>query len=118
MSMSEFPKFERTTIYHGIPAERVLLVVGDLNADGAPEIVVASRCGADGLYWLGREADGNWRRHVMDDSYPSLEAGGCLFDLTGTGTLDFIGGGDYSTRHVSWWECPEDPTRLWTRHLI
>jgi hypothetical protein len=49
--MGEFPHFQRTTIYHGIPAERVLLVVGDLNADGVPEIVVPARRGADGLYW-------------------------------------------------------------------
>ena len=54
----------------------------------------------------------------MDDAYPSLEAGGVLHDLTGTGTLDFVGGGDYRTRHVSWWECPADPTRPWTRRLI
>ncbi|HCL27838.1 MAG TPA: hypothetical protein DIC52_05330 [Candidatus Latescibacteria bacterium] len=75
--MGEFPHFQRTTIYHGIPAERVLL-----------------------------------------DSYPSLEAGGCLHDLTGTGSLDFVGGGDSSTKHASWWECPPEPTQPWTRHLI
>ncbi len=116
--MGEIPRFQRTTIYHGVPAERVLLVVGDLNADGEPEIVVAARRGADGLYWLGREEDGSWRRHLMDDSYPSLEAGGFLYDLTGTGSLDFVGGGDYSTQHLSWWEYPQDPTEPWTRHLI
>jgi hypothetical protein len=113
------PRFQRTTIYHGRPAERVLLVVGDLDGCGTPEIVVASRVGADGLYWLKRpDGDGDWQMSLMDDTYSSLEAGGVLHDLTGTGTLDFIGGGDSRTQHVSWWECPPDPTQLWTRHLI
>jgi len=120
--MTTGPTFARHTIYHGAAAERVLLVVGDLNGDGQPEIVVASRRGANGLYWLERPAGGDWRgewrMHLMDDAYPSLEAGGVLYDLTGTGTLDFIGGGDFSTRHVSWWECPDDPAERWTRRLI
>ena len=41
--MANPPAFERKTIYHGTPAERVLLVVGDLNADGQPEIVLRSK---------------------------------------------------------------------------
>lgn len=119
--MSDLPPYRRTTIYHGTPAERVLLVVGDLDGDGSPEIVVASRRGENGLYWLQRSGSdwrAEWRMHLMDDTYPSLEAGGVLYDLSGTGTLDFVGGGDSSTQHVSWWECPADPTDRWTRHLI
>jgi len=116
--MSEFPEFTRRTIFHGTPAERVLLVVGDLDNDDAPEIVIGSRRGENGLYWLEQTDGGEWRSHLMDASYPSLEAGGYLVDLTGNGRLDFVGGGDARTQHVSWWECPDDPTQRWTRHLI
>lgn len=116
--MANVPKFRRTTIWSGEPAERVLLTVGDIDGCGVPEIVTASRRGPNGLYFLKRSAGGRWEKHLMDDGYSTLEAGGVLFDLTGNGRLDFVGGGDSQTKHVSWWECPEDIDAPWRRRLI
>jgi hypothetical protein len=110
--------FQRETIFYGPPAERVLLVTGDIDGDGDDEIVVGGRVGREGLHWYDRDAAGRWREHLMDESYDRLEAGGALCDLDGDGRLDFVGGGDWQGRLVSWWQCPEDPTQPWLRRTI
>jgi hypothetical protein len=110
--------FQRETIFYGAPAERVLLVTGDIDGDGEDEIVVGGRIGPQGLYWYDRGADGKWREHRIDDAYGRLEAGGALCDLDGDGRLDFVGGGDYQGNQICWWQCPEDPTQPWTRRVL
>lgn len=112
------PTFHRETIFTGTPSERTLCVVGDLNRDGSPEIVLAGRRPTAELYWLGRGTDGSWQRHTMDDTCGALEAGGCLADLTGNSRLDFVAGHDSSGNGLFWWECPEDATHPWPRHEI
>jgi hypothetical protein len=116
--LKQLPQFERTVVYQGCPAERVLLVVGDINGNGLEDVVVASRRPGSGLYWLEQGSDLPWKMHLMDDTYPSLEAGGFLYDLTGNGRLDFVGGSDSSYGLLYWWESPEDPTERWQRHAI
>ncbi|MGC9455714.1 MAG: FG-GAP repeat domain-containing protein [Phycisphaerae bacterium] len=112
------PKYRRTTIYTGPPSERVLLVTGDINADGNDEIVIAGRIGSEGLWWLEREDAGRWQAHLMDDQYERLDAGGVLYDIDGDGRLDFLAGGDHANNALLWWQCPEDPQRPWTRRKI
>lgn len=112
------PRFKRYTIYTGPPSERTLCVVGDLNNDGQPEIVLASRNPKRELYYLARDAGGQWQRYDMDADFGNPEAGGCLADLTGSGKLDFIAGNDGSGNALFWWECPDDPTKPWTRREI
>ncbi len=110
--------WQRQTIWTGEPSERTLCVVGDLNHDGIPEIVLAGRKPRRELYWLGRDPKGVWQRHTIDDTCASLEAGGFLYDLDGDGDLDFIAGGDYQDNGLYWWECPADPSQRWARHEI
>jgi hypothetical protein len=115
---STLPTFRRHTIYIGDPSERTLLVVGDLNNDGVPEIVIGARRPTTELYWLGRTESGEWERHTMDDNPGPLEAGGFLADISGNGRLDFVGAHDASDNGVFWWEQPADPTAPWARHEI
>jgi hypothetical protein len=116
--MSPLPTFRRHTIYVGEPSERTLCVVGDLDGDGVPEIVIDDRRPRSELYWLGRAGIGEWQRHLMDEDCGPLEADGFLADISGNGRLDFVGAHDASDNGVLWWEQPEDPTQRWTRREI
>ena len=77
--------FRRQTIHTGQPAKRVMLVTGDIDRDCNDEIVIAGRIGAEGAYWLARDAVGQWQPRLIDNHYERLEAGGVLFDLDGDG---------------------------------
>jgi hypothetical protein len=116
---AEMVSFRRTTLVTLPPGERVLCVVGDVDGNGTPEIVIGGREPSMGLYYLAREpANGAWRAHLMDDAYDRLEAGGVLFDFNRDGRLDFLAGGDWNGDRICWWECPRDPTQRWTRHEV
>lgn len=41
--MGELPRFARHTIYSGGPSERTLCVVGDVDGDGVPEVMIGAR---------------------------------------------------------------------------
>jgi len=110
--------FHRQTLITLPPSDKVLCVVGDLNHDGIPEIVIGGRTGPMGLRWIGRDAGGTWQAHLIDDTYDRLEAGGVLFDFDRDGDLDFLAGGDWNGRNIYWWQCPDDPTQPWTRRLV
>ncbi len=115
--MPEIPAFRRHTIYEGGPAERMDCAVGDLDGDCVQEFVIATR-NPDGLHWFGRTDQGAWLPHLMDDSFPSISVGTALVDLTGNGKLDLISGTSDRGNYVFWWECPDDPTRRWTRRVV
>ena len=113
-----FPKFRRQVIWSGPPAERTSCVVGDLNGDGVPEIVISQRRPKPEAMWLGRTAGGRWEPHLIDNTFASSEAGGCLAPIARSGRLDLILACDWSNYDVYWWECPPDPTQPWTRRTI
>jgi hypothetical protein len=81
----------RHTIYVGEPSERTLCVVGDIDNDGTPEIVIGARRPRAELYWLGRTPDGDhphppaqriylnrgagqFEEHVIDEGIGTHEA--------------------------------------------
>ena len=115
--MPDQMRWRRHTIYSGPPAERTICVVGDVSGNGVPDIVIASRGPEPELFWLGREADGRWQRHLIAAGRP-LAAGGCLADLTGNGRLDFVAGTPASDNCVLWWENPPDATQPWVGREI
>ena len=115
--MPGLPVFRRHTVYKGPPAERLSCIVGDLNNDGVPEFVIATR-NPDQLHWFGRTSSGAWEPHLIDDTFPSISVGGVLVDLTGNGRLDLIASTDARSNHVYWWECPTDPTQRWVRRDV
>ncbi len=116
--MAVLPVFRRHAIYQGEPSERVLCVVGDINGDGVPEIVIGARAPVAELYWLGRSASGEWVSHLMDSGFETLEAGGALYDVNGNGRLDLVAGHDARGNKLLWWENLPDPAQPWPRHEI
>ena len=115
--MPEIPVFRRHTIYEGTPAERMSCIVGDLDNDGVPEFIIPTR-NPDELVWFGRTDQGEWKPHLMDDTFPSISVGAAMVDLTGNGNLDLISGTSDRGNFIYWWECPDDPTQRWTRRVV
>lgn len=93
-----------------------LCIMGDINADGRPDIVVSGRNGT--MAWFQNPGgDGPWRRHVIGE-VANMECGGLVADLTGSGYPDIINGGDYRSDELSWWENPGPAGGHWTRRVI
>ena len=111
-------KFRRETIWRGEPSERTLCVVGDVDGNGTPEIVLASRRPTPELYYLRRDDGGTWRRHDMNFDCGQLEAGGYLADINRNGRLDFVAGSDATGDRIFWFENPGEVGARWPLHEI
>jgi hypothetical protein len=98
-------------------AHNLLCVVGDLNRNGRPDIIIGPRYGS--MAWFENPGEGGeWTKHILDPDISGLEAGGTLYDITGNGLPDLIAGGDYKHDELLWWENPGEPGRPWKRHVI
>ena len=66
-------KFRRVVIAADPPGSlHDITLIGDINGDGRPEIVIGGKKGPPNLFWYENPS---WRRHDMADA-PNLEAGG------------------------------------------
>ncbi len=115
------PRFEKKAVGELVNPEKrgamnTLLVVGDVNDDGLPDIVLGGRNGK--LVWFENGGEGgDWQSHPID-AVENQECGGSLVDLTGNGFPDLINGSDYAGDTISWWENPGTSGGSWTKRLI
>ncbi len=99
------------------PEPTASLVV-DLDKNGSADIIVAGRKKAPSVVWYQREGN-RWKRHIIDDSFQSIEAGGATFDIDSDGDTDIVFGGDARSNQIWWWENPyPDFGKPWKRRLV
>lgn len=105
------------------------LHVLDVNGDGRNDIVT-SMAHDYGIFWLEREADGRWSRHVIDESWSQAHAM-VVVDLNGDGRVDLLTGKRYMAHNgrdpgereplgIYWYEPARTPEGKisWIRHVI
>lgn len=111
------PTFTRVCIgeLDNTPDMNTLFNVGDLNADGKPDLFSSGRNGL--LAWFENRGDGTFTRHVVGP-VQNQECGGLAHDLDGDGWPDLINGGDWRSDELSWWKNPGPAGGEWQRRLI
>jgi len=118
MAKPSFTKKVVGEVRNDIPpgAMNTFSTVGDINNDGMPDIVMCGRNGK--MVWLENKSPGEkWEQHLVDE-VDMMECGGSLYDLTGSGNLDIINGGDWRSDEIHWWENPGRTGVKWKRRLI
>ena len=104
--------------------------VGDINGDGRPD-VLTSMANGYGIFWLENTKDGQWVKHMIDDSWSQAHAM-VLVDFRKTGNLGLLTGKRYMAHNghdpgereplgVYWYERILDPATHnveWVRHVI
>jgi hypothetical protein len=112
------PRFTRTVIgelENEIGRMNTLFNVGDLNADGRPDVFTSGRSGR--MAWFENKGDGRWERHIVNEVV-NQECGGLAYDLNHDGWPDIINGGDWQSDELAWWENPGPKGGPWTRRVI
>jgi hypothetical protein len=95
-------------------AEHDITLIGDINGDGRPEIIIGGKKGPPNLFWYENPS---WRRHDMAAA-SELEAGGVLLDVNRNGRPDVIAGQQWGGKELYWLENPPETSRPWRRRLI
>lgn len=91
-------------------------MAGDINNDGWIDYVVSGRNGK--MVWLENKGeDKEWEEHLIDE-VAHMECGGSLVDITGSGFMDIINGGDWQDDRVYWWENPGKTGVKWKKREI
>ena len=64
--------------------------VQDFDGDGDADLLATSPH-AFGIWWHEQQSDGQWQRHLIDNSFSQTHAV-CMADINGDGMLDFVTG--------------------------
>ena len=86
------------------------LTAGDIDGDGDLDLFQAGN-------WL-RNDQGSWQVFSTGITYTSTFDRNALADFDRDGDLDGVAGQLLNNREIAWFEAPEDPTQLWTKHQI
>jgi hypothetical protein len=106
------------------------LYVADVNNDGRPDVISSMGHGY-GLFWLENKGDGQWEKHIIDDSWSQPHAV-TLVDFRGTHNIGLLTGKRYMAHNghdpgsreplgVYWYErliVPESKEIEWVKHVI
>jgi hypothetical protein len=106
------------------------MYVADVNNDGRPDIIT-SMAHDYGIFWLENKGDGQWEKHMIDESWSEPHAV-TLVDFRGTHNIGLLtgkrymahNGGDPGAREplgVYWYERlinPESKGVEWVKHVI
>jgi len=105
------------------------LYVLDINRDGRKDIVT-SMAHDYGVFWLENLGDGQWRKHMIDDTWSQAHAM-TMVDLNGDGQPDFLTGKRYMAHNGSdpgereplgiyWYEFlrGKDGAVEWVKHIV
>ena len=133
---SELSFEEHPIVIEGTEGAGFNLAYADLNGDGRLDIVLAV---VGGLAWIEQPPSiskagisAPWPAHRIGTFQPDSMTGFTLADINGDGKLDVIAGsysrgprdrdGDLTPQdalgRLGWFEQPDDPSDLWTRHDI
>ncbi len=118
MTLPVFRKAVVAVIDNNVPPAEMntFHTVGDMNGDGRPDIALSGRNGR--LVWIeNRGLESPWPAHLVDE-IDRMECGGSLWDLTGSGRLDIVNGGDWRADEIWWWQNPGPREGRWTRRMI
>ncbi len=102
----------------------------DVNGDGRNDLV-AAMAHDYGIFWMERGADGQWTKHLIDDSW-SQSHPLTLVDLNGDGRLDLVTGKRYMAHNgkdpgereplgIYWYEylpSADGKNVEWVRHIV
>jgi hypothetical protein len=106
------------------------LYIADVNNDGRPDVISSMGHGY-GLFWLENKGDGQWEKHVIDDSWSQPHAV-TLVDFRGKHNIGLLTGKRYMAHNghdpgareplgVYWYERlinPESKEIEWVKHVI
>ena len=111
----KIPEFKYKVLDENPPGSFLdICLIGDINNDGLPDIVIGGKEGKINLFWY-RNPD--WKIFKIA-SIPNLEAGGVLFDINNDGYLDIIAGQQEGGNLLLWFENPGEEKENWKFHII
>jgi len=94
-----------------------MCTVGDINGDGYVDILISPLVAGRAVWFENNKGSKDWIMHFVAN-IENLDCGGCLFDLTGNGLLDWINGNCEFGNDLYWWENSGKEEQEWKKRII